>query len=295
METAKDVIQEDYVDGDLVNSTLVNRTVNSALANMTYEELLFAEAAISVCGNLTELENITEVVSPPEVVNPTGTRIFASVSLGASVDAFFCDAGGAEVPAPVPSQGDSIRVCVTHNDSVRFHVEDIYTMTLSQPSTGVAVQSSVTDGQPSSISSKVCQLGLCSITTQVTSRFFTPDAGPIRIVGVAILNLGPADRRYLTAVRFDTARQLSGSSTSGTFQLEAKVRTPLIAGSSPTSTTKNANRLVIVIGSLVLVIAGFVCFALRRRTRKVRSAHTSLEHHSSFCSTPDVRESDWIS
>jgi hypothetical protein len=271
MEYAKSLYQEDYVNGQLTNTTLVNNTLAAGLANLTYDELVFIESAVKSCGNITEIGNVTAILVP---VKLDGIRdeFNASVSFGHPVDAFFCDASSNQVPDPVLSQGDTIRMCVRlSKNSSYFHLEDIHMLALTQPSTGVQAHYAVSKRNASAFATKNCQLGLCNILSQVPSRFFDQDidrdSDPVRIVGVALLNLGPDGRRVLAPIDFSGHRQLQNADVPrSAFELEAKIIGRL---ERPNNSDRKSR---IVIGSFLLLpilISPFVvCLVLWRRRKQ---------------------------
>jgi hypothetical protein len=273
MAYAQSLYQEDYENGQLTNTSLVNNTIAAGLANLTYEELLFAEAAAAACGNTTDIGNITEIL-PPEKMEGNSDQIFASVSFGQPVNAFFCDTSSNQVPDPVLSQGDTIRVCVRLSQtSSYFHLEDIYMMAFTQPTTGVDTYYAVYDGDASAVATKNCELGLCNILSQVPSRFFDQDSGPVRIVGVALLNFGPQDRRVLAPFDFSGRRQLqSGDAPRSAFELEAGIIGRLEQqGRAPTYTNSGiGNACVLLLATTVTFFAVIVFLVLwwRRKQRK---------------------------
>jgi hypothetical protein len=274
MEYAQSLYQEDYENGQLTNTSLVNNAIAAGLANLTYEELLFAEAAVDVCGDLEDLENVTEIMKPPEKMEDENNQIVASLSLGQPVNAFFCDASSNQVPDPVLSQGDTIRVCVRLSQtSLYFHLEDIYMMAFTQPTTGVNTYYAVYDGDASAVATKNCELGLCNILSQVPSRFFDQDSGPVRIVGVALLNFGPQDRRVLAPFDFSGRRQLqNGDAPRSVFELEAGIIGSLeqqgwapTNNSYETSGIGNAGILLLATTVTVFAVIVFLVFWWRRK------------------------------
>jgi hypothetical protein len=283
MEYAKSLYQEDYVNGQLTNNTLVNNTVASGLANLTYNELVFTEAAVDACGNLTEVGNITEILRP-ERLDGTSSDFVASVSFGHPVDAFFCDASNNQVPDPVLSQGDTIRMCVRlSTNSSYFHLEDIYMMALTQPTTDVLSHYAVSNRNASATATKNCELGLCNILSQVPSRFFDQqfdrDSDPVRIVGVALLNVGPADRRVLAPIEFNGHRQLQTADVPrSAFELEAEIIGRLNQNGAPTnnSNTNSDIGIACILLLLILISPFVVCLVLWRR-RKEEASPTASE------------------
>jgi hypothetical protein len=285
LEYAKSLYKEDYENGQLTNTSLVNTTLAAGLANLTYDELVFTEAAVGACGgNLTEIGNITEILVP-ERQDGTSSQFLATVSFGHPIDAFFCDASNNQVSDPVLSQGDTIRVCVRlSKNSSYFHLEDIYMMALTQPTTGVMTHYAVYDGNASALATKNCQLGMCNILTQVPSRFFDQafdqDSGPVRIVGVALLNVGPADRRILAPIDFSGHRQLQTSDEPrSAFELSAE-----ILGSfdvdldlDPTSDSKTNTDIYKVCILLLVTISTVAVGLVFSRRRKPKAARTPSE------------------
>lgn len=193
------VILETSVGNEIVNETLANTTVDQALLNMTYEELVFAQAAVKVCHNNTdELNNMTEVCCAEQIEGTGGSAsVTLSVSLGDGVYAYFCDESNDPIPEPIVRQGDTVTFCVLREDSTHYNLEDILTAAFTQPSTGVATQYVVNQMEASMLSRKRCSGGICNMKAQVAARFFEPGAGPIRIVGVAVNAFGPPNRRSL--------------------------------------------------------------------------------------------------
>jgi hypothetical protein len=292
MEYAQSLYQEDYENGQLTNTSLVNNTVAAGLANLTYEELLFTEAAVDVCGNLTDLDNITEVF--PERLDGSSNEFLATVSFGHPVDAFFCDVSNNQVPDPVLSQGDTIRVCVRlSKNSSYFHLEDIYMMALTQPTTGIATHYAVDNGNASAFATKNCQQGLCNILTQVPSRFFGRDSGPVRIVGVALLNVGPADRRQrlLTPIELSGHRQLQTSDVPrSAFELEAEILgTSLEQDWAPTINSNTIsdidNACIVLLLTTILTLVVFLVLRRRRKQEASRMPSEPLPMHP----TPSIK------
>jgi hypothetical protein len=285
MEYAKSLYQEDYVNGQLTNTTLLNNTLAAGLANLTYDELVFAEEAVKSCGsgNITEMEAITEIFIPV-IMEGTSSEFIASVSFGHPVDAFFCDASNNQVPDPVLSQGDTIRMCVRlSKNSSYFHLEDIHMMALTQPTTGVQTHYAVSNRDASASATKNCHLGLCNILSQVPSRFFDQDfdrdSDPVRIVGVALLNVGPDGRRVLAPIDFSGHRQLQTVDVPrSAFELVAEINGRLEHDLDPRTNNSYTNSHIIIGGILLLAIisALFVCLVLWRRRKREATLTPSM-------------------
>jgi hypothetical protein len=276
MEYAKSLYQEDYVNGQLTNTTLVNTTLAAGLANLTYDELVFTETAVHACGNLTDVGNITEILVPVKMAG-TSDEFVASVSFGHPVDAFFCDATNNQVPDPVLSQGDTIRMCVRlSTNSSYFHLEDIHMVALTQPTTGVLSHYAVSNRIASASATKNCELGLCNILSQVPSRFFDQqfdrNSDPVRIVGVALLNLGPDGRRVLAPIEFNGHRQLQTADVPrSAFELEAKIAGRL-EDWAPSNNADTYSHIVVGGFLLLALISPFVvCLVLWRRRQQEAS------------------------
>jgi len=268
-----------------------------------------------------------------ECSNPNcGTRVEVGVSLGSTVDAYFCDDSNHQVDDPVLIQGDTLQICVTKlEESSYSHVEDVYKMALTQPSTGVAPQFAVFNGVvEEDLASRSCSKGICNIKTQVSSRFFRRGAGPIRVVGVAILNFGPADRRALAGFggynaqynqkvgHSNRVRDLQGDSKeegkSG-FELEAEVerrgKTPAAPPSAPIQTSPDtkasSNSYEIYLAILGAVIAGifasliiFCCLYGCFRSKRYEDPRKEFASDKARCSrysssTASVASSDCLS
>jgi hypothetical protein len=282
MEYAKSLYKEDYENGQLTNTSLVNKTIATGLANLTYDELVFTEAAVGSCGgNLTGISRITEIMVP-ERQEGGRSEFAATVSFGHPVDAFFCDASNNQVPDPVLSQGDTIRVCIRlSKNSSYFHLEDIYTMALTQPTTGVMTHYAVYNGNASALATKNCQLGFCNILTQVPSRFFDEafdrDSGPVRIVGVALLNMGPADRRQrvLAPIELSGHRQLQTSDVPrSAFELAAEIRGSLeqdLATTSNSNTNRDIGKACVLLLAVILTVVACLVFWRRRKQEASRT------------------------
>jgi hypothetical protein len=255
-----------YEDGQLTNTSIVNNTIAPLLANLTYDELIFTEAVLKGCGNLTGIGNVTGMLVP---VRQDGVRSDAgtSISLGPPIDAFFCDASNNHAPDPVISQGDTIRVCARlSQNSSYFHLEDLYMIAITQPTTGVMTHYAVNKRNTSALATKNCELGLCNILTSVPSRFFDQDSGPLRIVGVALLNLGPNDRRVLLPIQYTGNLQLdTADAPRSAFQLMAEIIGNLEAPTNNSNTNSDLSNAWILLLASILVLTLVVCFILLRR------------------------------
>ena len=184
-------------------------------------------------------------------------------------------------------QGDSVRICITKFNASTFHVEDVLTLALTQPTTGVAAQTAIHNGEISPLASKVCSQGVCNIITQVASRFFSPIAGPIRIVGVSLLNMGPANRRRLAVSSFGSgsrrlqASESPASSTKGGFELHANVNFTADDGnltSAPPNQVPTASCRVSLLSILllsVIVMVAMMCLFARRRKKTKKGGDAS--------------------
>jgi hypothetical protein len=278
MEYAKSLYQEDYVNGQLTNTTLLNNTLAAGLANLTYDELVYIETAVKSCGNITEIGNVTAILVP-ERLDGTSDELVGSVSFGHPVDAFFCDASNNQAPDPVLSQGDNFRMCVRlSKNSSYFHLEDIHMMALTQPTTGVLTHYAVSNRNASAFATKNCELGLCNILSQVPSRFFDRDSDPVRIVGVALLNLGPDDRRVLAPIEFSGHRQLQTvDAQRSAFELKAEIIGRLEQDLDPRTNNSNTNNHRVVGGFLLLALISplIVCLVLRLRPKLEASSTPS--------------------
>jgi hypothetical protein len=255
MEYAKSLYQEDYVNGQLTNTTLVNHTLAAGLANLTYDELVFTETAVKSCGNITEMEAIKEILVSV-IMDGISSDFIASVSFGHPVDPFFCDASSNQVPDPVLSQGDTIRMCVRlSTNSSYFHLEDIHMMALTQPITGVRTHYAVSNRNASVSATKNCHLGFCNILSQVPSRFFDRDSNPVRIVGVALLNVGPDGRRVLAPIDFSGHQQLQTADVPrSAFEVVAEIVGRLEHDLDPRTNSSYTNSIIIIGGILQLAI-----------------------------------------
>jgi hypothetical protein len=273
IEYAKSLYKEDYKNGQVTDTSLVNDSIAAGLANLTYDELVFTEAAVGACGgNLTDMRKITEIVVPERQDN-SRSEFHASVSVGHPLDAFFCDASNNQVPDPVLSQGETIRVCVRLSKNSDFHLEDIYTMALTQPTTGVMTHYAVYNGNASALGTKNCQLGLCNIQSQIPSRFFDRDSGPVRIVGVVLLNMGPDDRRQrvLAPIELSGHRQLQTADVPrSAFELAAEILGTNLeqdwASTNSSKTNKGIGNVCVVLLAILSFVAGLVL--CRRRMQE---------------------------
>jgi hypothetical protein len=269
MEYAKSLYEEDS------NTTFVNSTLSAGLANLTYDELVYIETALKSCGNTTEIGNVTEMLVPVKQ-GGISDELVGSVSFGHPVDAFFCDASNNQVPDPVLSQGDTFQMCVRlSQNSSYFHLEDIHMMALTQPTTGVLTHYAVSDRNTSASATKNCELGLCNILSQVPSRFFDQDSGSVRIVGVALLNLGLDDRRVLAPIEFSGHRQLQTADVPrSAFELEAKIAGRLERDLDPRTNKSNTNSHIVIGSFLLLAIISplIVCLVLRLQPKQETSS-----------------------
>ena len=260
-ETAKEVFREDYVNGELVNETFVNQTINEAFSDMSYEELLYAEAAVDACKNVTDdLDNVTDVCcATPEKQEGKRNDVSISISLGLDVIAYFCDDDNNLVPDPLVRQGETVTFCVTRQDSSRWHVEEILTAAFTQAGVEEA-QYVVSETMASPISRKRCTWGVCNIKAVVKSRFFTLNAGPIRIVGVAINALGSPDERRRTLSAFSSERNLQDNTPMNPFQLYFDVVSHLLGDDADDSNTSFWLPVGIIVGFFIVLAACCCCF-----------------------------------
>jgi hypothetical protein len=250
--------------------------------NAAVEDALHENPDLCDGSNSTELENVTVV---PEIQEGSRNQIFGSFSLGYPLNAFFCDASSNLVADPVISQGDTIQVCVRlSQNSSYFHLENIYTMALTQPTTGVRAHYPVYNGNASALATSNCQLGLCNILSQVPSRFFNDqDPGPLRIVGVALLNVGSTDRRFLAPIEFSGHRQLQTADVPrSAFELVAKIIGSLDQDSAPPTNSSNEDvDIGVDIGSACFLLLSattfFVVFLFICRRRKQEASRTPCE------------------
>jgi hypothetical protein len=232
----------------------------------------------SAASNSSELTNITEIAVPEKRAGGSN-HVKGKLSLGNPVDAFFCDASSNLVPDPVISQGDTIQVCVRlSQNSSYFHLEDIYMMALTQPTTGVEAHYAVYQGNASALASSNCELGMCNILSQVPSRFFNDqDSGPVRIAGVALLNLGPDERRVLAPIEFSGHRQLQTTDVpKSAFELEAEIIGSLEQGWAPTN-NENSDINITYVLLLASATSFVVTLVLWCWLRKQDASRTPLE------------------
>ena len=141
-------------------------------------------------------------------------------------------------------------------------------MALTQPTTGVLTHYAVSNRDASASTTKNCELGLCNILSQVPSRFFDQDSGPVRIVGVALLNLGLDGRRVLAPIEFSGHRQLQTADVPrSAFELEAKIIGRFEQDLDPRTNNSNTNSHIVIGSFLLLAIISplIVCLALRLR------------------------------
>jgi hypothetical protein len=168
-------------------------------------------------------------------------------------------------------------------NSSYFHLEDIHMMALTQPTTGVLSHYAVSNRNASATATKNCELGLCNIRSQVPSRFFDQqfgrDSEPVRIVGVALLNLGPDGRRVLAPIEFSGHRQLQTADVPrSAFELEAEIIGRLNQNGAPTnnSNTNSDIGIACILLLLILISPFVVCLVLWRR-RKEEASPTASE------------------
>jgi hypothetical protein len=104
-----------------------------------------------------------------------------------------CDASNNQVPDPVLSQGDTIQMCVRLSTNSSYYLEDIYMMAPHSAYHRRPGSLRCIKPQCIGISHQELPAGLVHIRSQVPSRFFDQDSDrdsdPVRIVGVALLNL----------------------------------------------------------------------------------------------------------
>ncbi len=154
-------------------------------------------------------------------------------------------------------------------------------MALTQPTTGVRTHYAVSNRNDSVSATKNCHLGLCNILSQVPSRFFDQDfdrdSDPVRIVGVALLNVGPDGRRVLAPIDFSGHRQLQTVDVPrSAFELVAQIIGRL---ERPRMNNSDFNSHI-VIGSfllLIMLISPLVVYFVLCRRRKQEATLTLSE------------------
>lgn len=153
------------------------------------QRILFStKATIDACHKHTDkLDEISEMCCAKPIKRNT-----------LDVKAFFCDRQNNPKADPVLKQPGTVRLCVQQQNSTSWHIENLITVVLTQPKPGVSVQYIVRNAEGTQhLSFKECAGGICNIQAIVSSRFFSPRAGPIRIVGIAVNAKGPPHVRSL--------------------------------------------------------------------------------------------------
>lgn len=248
--------------------------------NLTLEDIANYESYIDACGGNQTFPNITGPGFEPN--DPQRDEVDFSITIQETAYAYFCNDENLEVPAPTVSQGDTLQVCVTMQDSDYFHVEDTFTFVLAQSNTTAEPFIPILENeiQAPQIFVYGCELGICNHLMQVPSRFFD-DPQPLQISGVAILNFGEADRRVLSRKLQEEISDRQRNSPSY-FQLQAFLGVE--KGSRYGTISEAPSWVWIAVGSgvvITLACAAVTIVIVRRRSNEKTEESSSSSTASS--------------
>jgi hypothetical protein len=194
------------VDLDIIQET-ISKSVH-------YQDLNGTAAIIGFClrvdYNYVDGDGNTEIINFHETnvtinVDLTANFTLAGIALGRTmsdgdavaadldygVEAYICREDGSEVMEPGPlGRGQAWEFCVRkdQNDTTDVFVADVLSMTISQPGGQASGTASIVNGVSDPLTEKSCTDGICSMKTQLSSKFFeriVPDTIPDEVPEVA--------------------------------------------------------------------------------------------------------------
>jgi hypothetical protein len=139
------------------------------------EIVMFYETNVTINVDLTSNFTLTELVIDYTLAN--GDAVEAELDYG--VEAFICLEDGSEVMNPgALGRGSALQFCVRKdaNGTTDMYVADVLSMTLAQPGGNAGATKSINNGASDARTDKVCRNGICSVKTQLSSKFFNPRA-----------------------------------------------------------------------------------------------------------------------
>jgi hypothetical protein len=135
------------------------------------EIVMFYETNVTINVDLTANFTLTELVVDKRLAS--GDAVEAELDYG--VEAYICLEDGSEVMEPEAlGRGSALLFCVRTNANATtdIMVTDVLSMTISQPGGSATGTSSIVNGATDPLTDKVCEEGICSIKTQLSSKFF---------------------------------------------------------------------------------------------------------------------------
>jgi hypothetical protein len=139
------------------------------------EIVMFYETNVTINVDLTSNFTLTELVI--DYTLASGDAVEAELDYG--VEAFICLEDGSEVMNPgALGRGAALQFCVRKNANATrdMYVADVLSMTIAQPGGNAGATASITNGSSDTRTDKVCRNGICSVKTQLSSKFFNPRA-----------------------------------------------------------------------------------------------------------------------
>jgi hypothetical protein len=190
---------------------------------------------------------------------------------------------------PALTQGDALQLCVELDPSTAIngnaYVVDILSVDLNQEKMddNVTHKTIIDEAIPDSLTSKLCQGGICNVRTQLASSWFSdPDPGDINATGVAILAFGSVSSssgqqrlRFLRApIIFQQRKHADGSKLEMERKLQQGDDGNMFADFTlstslriPSSSDDKAPAVILVSLALVLavsLVSFCCCFIIRR-------------------------------
>jgi hypothetical protein len=135
------------------------------------EIVMFHETNVTINVDLTANFTLTELVIDKRLAS--GDAVEAELDYG--VEAYICNDDGSEVMEPgALGRGSALQFCVRKdaNATTDMYVADILSMTISQPGGNAGATSAISAGSSDPMTDKVCELGICSVKTQLSTKFF---------------------------------------------------------------------------------------------------------------------------
>jgi hypothetical protein len=136
------------------------------------EVVMFYETNVTINVDLTSNFTLTELVIDKRLAG--GDAVDADLDYG--VEAYICDEDGSEVMEPgALGRGSALLFCVRKdaNATTDMYVADVLSMTISQPGGSATGTSAISAGSTDPMTNKVCEDGICSVKTQLSTKFFS--------------------------------------------------------------------------------------------------------------------------
>lgn len=195
LSIAIDIIQE-----TIAKSVLYNETNDATAATIEFcvridynfesDSLNFYENIVTISVVLTAGFTLDTITAER---NGTDDK---SVNLDCDVEIYYCYRNYTEVlPAPKYTQGTALEVCIrVVEEDTHCCIFDINEMDVDQVKDGGGVfdahTDSVTRKIPDSLSTKMCEDGMCYVKTQFPSKFFSvPNPKNLTLTAVAVMQL----------------------------------------------------------------------------------------------------------